>query len=107
MSTLLDVVVPVLVIMVMTVVGMDLRVEHFRRVRDYRVLVPAVVLGQWVLLTLAAGAIVTFLPLTPTVAGGGGSWRSLRLVPLPCRSGRTRRMTGPTLSLGVVRLTAG
>jgi BASS family bile acid:Na+ symporter len=70
MATLLDVVLPVLVIMVMTIVGMDLRVEDFRRVRDHPVLVPAVVLGQWVVLTLAAGAIVTLLPLTPTVAGG-------------------------------------
>ncbi len=70
MATLLDVVLPVLVIMVMTIVGMDLRAEDFRRVRDYPVLVPAVVLGQWVVLTLAAGAIVTLLPLTPTVAGG-------------------------------------
>jgi BASS family bile acid:Na+ symporter len=70
MATMLDVVLPVLVIMVMTMVGMDLRVEDFRRVRDYPVLVPAVVLGQWVALTLAAGAMVTLLPLTPTVAGG-------------------------------------
>jgi BASS family bile acid:Na+ symporter len=70
MATLLDVVLPLLVIVVMTIVGMELRVEDFRRVRDYPVLVPAVVLGQWVALTLAAGAIVTLLPLTPSVAGG-------------------------------------
>ena len=70
MATLLDVVLPLLVIAVMTIVGMDLRVEDFRRVRDYPVLVPAVVLGQWVVLTLAAGAMVTLLPLTPAVAGG-------------------------------------
>ena len=70
MATLLDVVLPVLVIIVMTTVGTDLRIEDFRRVRDYPVLVPAVVLGQWVLLPLAAGAIVTILPLTPAVAGG-------------------------------------
>jgi BASS family bile acid:Na+ symporter len=70
MATLLDVVLPMLVIVVMTIVGMDLRAEDFRRVRDYPVLVPAVVLGQWLVLTLAAGAIVTLLPLTPTVAGG-------------------------------------
>jgi BASS family bile acid:Na+ symporter len=70
MATLLDVVLPMLVIIVMTIVGMDLRIEDFRRVRDYPVLVPAVVLGQWVVLALAAGAMVTLLPLTPTVAGG-------------------------------------
>jgi BASS family bile acid:Na+ symporter len=70
MTTLLDVVLPVLVIVVMTIVGMDLRVEDFRRVRDHPVLVPVIVTGHWVLLTLGTGAIVTVLPLTPSVAGG-------------------------------------
>jgi BASS family bile acid:Na+ symporter len=70
MATLLDVVVPLLVIVVMTVLGMDLRVADFRRVREYPILVPAVVLGQWALVTLGAGAIVKLLPLAPTVAGG-------------------------------------
>jgi BASS family bile acid:Na+ symporter len=70
MATLLDVVLPLLVIMVMTVLGIDLRVDDFRRVRDYPFLVPLVVLGQWFVLTLGAGAIAKFLPLAPTVAGG-------------------------------------
>ena len=70
MAMLLDVVVPVLVIVVMTVLGMDLRVEDFRRVREYPILVPAVVLGQWILVTLGTGAMVTMLPLPPSVAGG-------------------------------------
>ncbi len=70
MATLLDVVLPVLVIIVMTIVGTDLRIEDFRRVRSYPVLVPAVVLGHWILLLLGAGVIVKLLPLTPTVAGG-------------------------------------
>lgn len=70
MATLLDIVVPLLVIVVMTILGMDLRVDDFRRVREYPILVPAVVLGQWILVTLGAGAIVTLLPLPPSVAGG-------------------------------------
>ena len=70
MATLLDVVLPLLVIIVMTVLGMDLRVDDFRRVREHPILVPAVVLGQWALLTLGAGAIVKLLPLAPSVAGG-------------------------------------
>jgi BASS family bile acid:Na+ symporter len=69
-TTLVENVVPLLVVLVMAIVGMDLRVADFRRVRAHPVLVPAVVLGQWVALTLAAGAIVTFVPLTPTAAGG-------------------------------------
>jgi BASS family bile acid:Na+ symporter len=70
MATLLDVVLPLLVIIVMTVLGMDLRVDDFRRLRDYPFLVPLVVLGQWFVLTLGAGAIAKFLPLAPAAAGG-------------------------------------
>lgn len=65
-----DIALPLLVVLVMTIVGMDLRWADFRRVRQYPVLVPVVVVGQWVVLTAVAGLLARLLDLPDAVAGG-------------------------------------
>jgi BASS family bile acid:Na+ symporter len=50
MTDWLDVLLPLLVIFVMTVVGLELRAADFFRLRRYPVVLPALVLGQWALL---------------------------------------------------------
>jgi len=70
MRLLLDVILPLLVVFIMTVVGLDLRADDFRRVRSYPLLVPALVVGQWGTLLLAAGALGWLLALPHAVAGG-------------------------------------
>ena len=70
MTILLDVVVPLLVIFVMTVVGMNLRYEDFVHVRRYPVRVPLIVIGQWVALTVVAGLIGRILHAPLPVAAG-------------------------------------
>lgn len=61
---------PLLVVLVMTIVGMDLRAADFLRVRRHPVLVPAIVIGQWVALTLVAGLVGWLLDMPQAVAGG-------------------------------------
>ncbi len=61
---------PLLVVLVMTIVGMDLRAADFLRVRRHPVLVPAIVVGQWVALTLVAGLVGWLLDMPQAVAGG-------------------------------------
>ena len=46
MTLLLDVVLPLLVVFIMTIVGMDLRFADFLRVRRYPLLVPAIIAGR-------------------------------------------------------------
>lgn len=61
---------PLLVVLVMTIVGMDLRAADFLRVRRHPVLVPAIVIGQWTALTLVAGLVGWLLDMPQAVAGG-------------------------------------
>jgi len=70
MTAQIEIAVPLLVIFIMVVVGTDLRFADFLRIRRYPVLVPSIVIGQWILLTLAAGLVGWLLNLPPTVAGG-------------------------------------
>lgn len=70
MTLLLDVFLPLLVIFIMTIVGMDLRLADFLRVRRYPVLVPAIVVGQWLAAMLVAGLVGRLLELPYAVAGG-------------------------------------
>lgn len=62
--------IPVIVIFVMVIVGTDLCLADFRRVRRYPVLVPGIVIGQWVLLTFVAGTAGSLLDLPPTITAG-------------------------------------
>lgn len=64
MTLLLNVSLPLLVILVMTIVGMDLRLEDFLRVRRYPVLVPVMIAGQWLAATLVFAAVLFAVHLT-------------------------------------------
>lgn len=70
MTLLLDVFLPVLVIFIMTIVGMDLRFADFLRVRRYPLLVPAIIAGQWAAAILVAGLVGKLLELSYSLAGG-------------------------------------
>jgi BASS family bile acid:Na+ symporter len=70
MTAQFEVVVPLLVVGIMVIVGTDIRFEDFRRMRRYPILVPCIVFGQWVLLTLAAGLAGRALDLPPEIVGG-------------------------------------
>ena len=70
MTLLLDVFLPVLVIFIMTIVGMDLRFTDFLRVRRYPLLVPAIIAGQWAAAILVAGLVGKLLELSYSLAGG-------------------------------------
>jgi BASS family bile acid:Na+ symporter len=69
-TLLLDVFVPLLVVFIMTVVGLDLRLADFLRVREYPVLVPGIVVGQWIALMLVAGLVGRLLDLPHAIAAG-------------------------------------
>jgi len=70
MTLLLDVFLPVLVVLIMTIVGMDLRFTDFLRVRRYPLLVPATIVSQWVAAILVAVLVGRLLELPQAVAGG-------------------------------------
>ena len=70
MTLLLDVVLPLLVVFIMTIVGMDLRFADFLRVRRYPLLVPAIIAGQWAAATFVAGLVGKLLDLPYNLAGG-------------------------------------
>jgi predicted Na+-dependent transporter len=70
MTLLLDVFLPVLVVPIMTIVGMDLRFTDFLRVRRYPLLVPATIVSRWVAAILVAVLVGRLLELPQAVAGG-------------------------------------
>jgi bile acid:Na+ symporter, BASS family len=70
MAPVIDVALPLLVVIVMTIVGLELRGADFLRVREYPVLVPAIVVGQWIALTAVAG-LVGLLPGLPQAVAAG------------------------------------
>ena len=70
MTLLLEVFLPVLVVFIMTIVGMDLHFADFRRVRRYPLLVPAIVVAQWLAAILVAGLVGKLMDLSYSLAGG-------------------------------------
>jgi len=70
MTAQFDVVIPIAVVGIMVIVGTDIRFEDFRRMRQYPILVPSIVIGQWILLTLVAGLAGRALDLPPEIIGG-------------------------------------
>jgi bile acid:Na+ symporter, BASS family len=70
MTFLLDVVVPLLVIFVMTICGMNVRYEDFSDLRRYPVRIPLIVIGHWIALTAVAGVVGRILHSPPAVAAG-------------------------------------
>lgn len=67
MTPQFDLVVPLLVVGIVVIIGTDIRFEDFRRMRRYPILVPSIVIAQWMLLTLAAGLAGRTLDLPPEV----------------------------------------
>jgi len=70
MTAQFEAAIPLLVLGIMLIVGTDIRFEDFRRMRQYPLLVPSIVIGQWVLLTLVAGLAGRALDLPPEIVGG-------------------------------------
>jgi len=70
MTAQFEVAIPLLVVGIMLIVGTDIRFDDFRRMRQYPLLVPSIVIGQWVLLTLVAGLAGGALDLPPEIVVG-------------------------------------
>ncbi len=70
MGTLIEVGVPALIILAMTIVGLELTLEDLNRVLHFPAEVAVNVLGQVLVLPLIAAALIVLLDLGPVVAGG-------------------------------------
>lgn len=90
--------IPVIVIFVMVIVGTDLRFADFQRVRRYPILVPGIVIGQWVLLTVVAGSAGYLLDLPPTITGGAILFAA---APVAALSGYYTQLANGHLALAV------
>ncbi len=66
----IDVGLPLLIMLAMTVVGLELTLEDLRRVFHYPVHVAVALFGQVVVLPLVAGMLILLLHPEPAVAGG-------------------------------------
>lgn len=98
MTAQIDVAIPLLVVFIMTIVGMDLRFEDFLRIRRYPLLVPCVVIGQWIVLTLVAGLAGRALGLPDVVIGGA---LLVAAAPVAALSGYYTQLAGGHLALAV------
>ncbi len=90
--------IPAVVIFVMVIVGTELRFADFQRVRRYPVLVPGMVIGQWVLLTVVAGSAGYLLDLPPTITGGAILFAA---APVAALSGYYTQLANGHLALAV------
>ena len=70
MRNLIDVGLPLLIMLAMTVVGLELTLQDLRRVLHYPVHVAVALLGQVVVLPLVAAVLILALHPEPAVAGG-------------------------------------
>ena len=70
MGTLIQVGLPALIILAMTIVGLELTLEDLSRVLHFPAEVAVSVLGQVLVLPLIAAALIVLLDLGPVVAGG-------------------------------------
>ena len=98
MSIPIEIAIPVLVILVMTIVGMDLRMEDFRCMRRYPVLVPGIVIGQWIVLTAVVALAGRMLDLPAEVIGGAVL---VAAAPVAGLSGFYTQLAGGHLALAV------
>jgi len=90
--------IPFVAIFVMLIVGTDLRLADFQRVRRYPVLVPGIVCMQWVLLIGIAGLVGRLLDLPPGMTGGA---ILLAAAPVAAMSGFYTELAGGHLALAV------
>ena len=70
MSTTVDIGLPLLIILAMTIVGLELTVADLRRVMHYPTHVAAALFGQVLILPLIAAALIVVLRPAPVIAGG-------------------------------------
>jgi BASS family bile acid:Na+ symporter len=70
MSIVVNIGLPLLIILAMTVVGLELTVADLRRVMHYPLHVAAALLGQTLILPLIAAALILTLRPEPVIAGG-------------------------------------
>ncbi len=70
MSTVIGVGLPLLIMLAMTIVGLELTVPDLHRVLHYPLQVAAALLGQLLVLPLLAAALILMLHPQPAVAGG-------------------------------------
>lgn len=70
MSVAVSVGLPLLIMLAMTIVGLELEVADLRRVLEYPMHVAAALVGQIVVLPLLAAALILTMQLQPVVAGG-------------------------------------
>jgi BASS family bile acid:Na+ symporter len=70
MSTVVGVGLPLLIMLAMTIVGLELTVADMRRVLHYPLQVAAAFLGQLLVLPLLAAALILMMHPQPAVAGG-------------------------------------
>jgi BASS family bile acid:Na+ symporter len=97
-STWIESSIPFVAVFVMLIVGTDLRIADFQRVRRYPVLVPGIVCGQWVLLIGVAGLVGRLLDLPPGMTGGA---ILLAAAPVAAMSGFYTQLAGGHLALAV------
>ena len=98
MSLPIEIAIPVLVVLVMTIVGMDLRMEDFRCMREYPLLVPGIVVGQWIVLTAVVALAGRMLDLPAEVIGGAVL---VAAAPMAGLSGFYTQLAGGHLALAV------
>ncbi len=70
MSVAVSIGLPLLIMLAMTIVGLELEVADLRRVLKYPLHVAAALVGQIVVLPLFAAALILTMQLQPAVAGG-------------------------------------
>jgi BASS family bile acid:Na+ symporter len=70
MGVVIEAGLPVLIIVMMTIVGLELTAADLNRVLHYPVQVGATLVGQVLLLPLIAAALIVVLRPEPAVAGG-------------------------------------
>lgn len=70
MSSNIELAIRALVFLVMTTVGLELRIQDLLRVREYPRLVPGIVVGHWIALVLTAGIVGRSLALSDEVRAG-------------------------------------
>ncbi len=98
MSPWIESSIPFVTVFVMLIVGTDLRLADFQRVRRYPVLVPGIVCAQWVLLIGIAGLVGRLLDLPPGMTGGA---ILLAAAPVAAMSGFYTQLAGGHLALAV------
>lgn len=98
MSPWIESFIPFVTVFVMVIVGTDLRIADFQRVRHYPLRVPGIVGAQWVLLISLTGLVGRQLDLPSGVTGGA---ILIAAAPVAAMSGLYTQLAGGHLALAV------